>query len=330
MVPGMKPPRTLLPILVCALALAWATAAMPVAARTDMDAAPASPAAERNWAVDATGPRARGETAAERCTADRRHCITLGNYVADVCRTLDAVAAENALDPHFFARLIWKESLFDAGAVSPVGAQGIAQFMPGTAALRGLKDAWNPAEALAVSARYLAELAAHHGNIGLAAVAYNGGEARAERFVAASGSLPFETRAYVEAITGISPEVWRDAPPRTLDLSLDGETAFQTACITMAENRGIREFRPAAPDMPWGVILASNRDRTGAERQVARITHRYSEVLAGEPVYYTRNRQPGLRGRFHFAQVGRQTRADAEALCNRLRAAGGDCMVLRN
>ena len=115
----------------------------------------------------------------------------------DVCRTIEAVAEANALDPSFFARLIWKESLFDAGAVSPKGAQGIAQFIPETAQLRGLEDAFNPAEALSASARYLSELSRDYGNIGLAAVAYNGGEGRLARFLDRKDGLPAETRAYV-------------------------------------------------------------------------------------------------------------------------------------
>jgi hypothetical protein len=138
------------------------------------------------------------------------------------------VAKGNGVDVDFFARLIWKESLFDAAAISPAGAQGIAQFMPGTAKLRGLRDAFNPAAALAASAEYLAELSRNYGNLGLAAAAYNGGEARIERYIAAGGGLPAETRAYVHAITGHSVEVWRDAPPTALDLALDKGAPFQT------------------------------------------------------------------------------------------------------
>jgi soluble lytic murein transglycosylase-like protein len=49
-------------------------------------------------------------------------------------------AAENALSVEFFARVIWQESRFDAHAVSPKGAAGIAQFMPATASWHGLAD----------------------------------------------------------------------------------------------------------------------------------------------------------------------------------------------
>ena len=56
----------------------------------------------------------------------------------DICRALEQSAAENALPVELFARLIWQESRFDARAVSPKGAEGIAQFMPHTASWHGL------------------------------------------------------------------------------------------------------------------------------------------------------------------------------------------------
>jgi Transglycosylase SLT domain len=283
--------------------------------------------------IAAIAPRPRSLPPASperRCTDDLAYCITLTNYVPDVCRTIEAVARDASLDPGFFARLIWKESLFDAAAVSPKGAQGIAQFIPATAQRRGLKDAFNPAEALLASARYLAELSRDYGNVGLAAAAYNGGEGRVARFLAQDGGLPAETRAYVEAITGHSAETWRDAPPRTVDLALAADASFQTACIAQAANRAIREFKTGPTVLPWGVVVASNRDRDGAARQVARLTNRYAAVLRGESITYTRNRRPGMPRTLTFAQVGRDSRASADALCARLQAAGADCMVLRN
>lgn len=269
-----------------------------------------------------------------RCTADGRACVALATYVADVCRLIEAAARENALDENFFARLLWKESLFDAAAVSPAGAQGIAQFMPGTAKLRGLEDAFNPAEALYASAAYLADLARAYGNIGLAAAAYNAGEAGLERFLAAKSGLPAETRAYVAAITGYPVETWRDAPPATLDLALAregaGDAAFQAACVAQAARRGIRSFETGPKLKPWGIVIASNRESDGAERQVRRLQNRYAAVLGGESVAYGSGRGPGLRMRMVFAQVGRDSRAEADAFCGRLRAAGGDCMVRKN
>jgi hypothetical protein len=291
----------------------------------------AAPAEDERVVLARVEPMPRAAAAGDRrCTRDGRHCIARASYMPDVCRTIEAAARESGIDVGFFARLVWRESLFDAAAVSPAGALGIAQFIPATAERRGLADPFNPAEALAASARYLADLARAYGNIGLAAAAYNGGEARVERYLAGDGGLPAETRAYVEAITGHPVETWRDRPPGTLDLALDAATPFQAACVAQAASRTVREFRSTPPLLPWGVVVASNRDSAGAERQVARLKHRHAGVLETEPVSYTRNRRPGMPGRLYFAQIGRETRAEADALCGRLRAAGGDCMVLRN
>ena len=281
--------------------------------------------------MPAPGPEPRARPALVlTCAADGVNCIASTSYLVDVCRVIEAEAVGNALDPNFFARLVWRESLFDASAVSPAGAQGIAQFMPETARLRGLADPFNPVEALRASARYLSDLRARFGNIGLAAAAYNGGEARAQKFVAAEGGLAAETRAYVSAITGHSAEAWRDSPPAAVDLALSREGAFQTACVAHAERRRWREYPDTPPLRPWGVILASNRDRDGAERQMSRLRNRYAAVLDGEQIAYSHARGPGMPRRRHMAQIGRETRADAEAFCARLRAAGGACMVLRN
>jgi hypothetical protein len=280
----------------------------------------------------AVAPRARPPDVASdrRCTADASVCIDAATYVADVCRVIEAAAALHGLDPGFLARLIWRESLFDAAAVSPAGAEGIAQFMPETARIRGLADPLNPAEALFASASYLADLARAYGNLGLAAAAYNGGEARADRFVAQAVGLPLETRAYVHAITGHSAETWRDAPPPVAAFPLEDGKAFRAACEDFAATRGRRAF-PDGPSLaPWGVVVASNRDREGAERQAARLRNRHAAILGVEAAAFSRGRRPGMPRSLHYVQFGRESRAEADALCARLRADGGDCMVLRN
>jgi len=315
-----------LPLLV-ALVAALAVPASPALSDPPASRAPRVTAAARDY-VPAPRPRAEGQ--GMRCTADRAVCISLTSYIPDVCRTIEAAAQANDLDPNFFVRLVWKESLFDAGAVSPAGAQGIAQFMPDTARLRGLADPFNPAEALRASARYLSDLSRAYGNIGLAAVAYNGGEARAERFIAGQGGLPLETRAYVAAITGHTAQTWRDAPPPPPDLALAPDKSFQDACVAHAATRKLREFPTEDPLRAWGVIVASNASRDGAERQVARLKNRHAAVLQPERIAYARARLPGMPRRLHTAQVGRDTRAEADGLCQRLKAAGGACIVLKN
>jgi hypothetical protein len=94
--------------------------------------------------------------------------------------------------------------------VSPKGAQGIAQFMPGTAALRKLSDPFDPARAIPASAHYLSDLSGMFGSLGLAAAAYNAGEQRVADWLSGAGQLPAETKNYVMFITGRSAEEWKD------------------------------------------------------------------------------------------------------------------------
>ena len=114
------------PLLACALALANAPA------NAQAGATPATPD-NRESAHPSTASELR-ETSAQPPTTD------------DVCRALEQSAAENALPVEFFARVIWQESRFDALAVSPKGAAGIAQFMPATASWHGLADPFDPIE----------------------------------------------------------------------------------------------------------------------------------------------------------------------------------------
>jgi len=111
-----------------------------------------------------------------------------------LCEALAKAAASHDLPADFFARLIWQESRFKADAVSPAGAQGVAQFMPATARLRQLENPFNPLEAIAKSAQLLAELRREFGNFGLAAAAYNAGPGRVRDWLVRRRPLPGETR----------------------------------------------------------------------------------------------------------------------------------------
>ncbi len=129
-----------------------------------------------------------------------------------VCETLADAAVDHNIPAPFLIRLIWQESRFNQNAVSPVGAQGVAQFMPATAAAMRLADPFNPLEAVRASAALLRELIGQFGNLGLAAAAYNAGPKRVQDWLAKRGNLPKETRDYVQHITGVAPEHWKSKP----------------------------------------------------------------------------------------------------------------------
>lgn len=104
------------------------------------------------------------------------------------------------LSPALLEAVVWQESRWRADAVSPAGARGLAQLMPGTARDLGV-DPDNPLANLEGGARYLREqLDRFDGDLELALAAYNAGPGRVER----SGGVPRirETQAYVAAIIG--------------------------------------------------------------------------------------------------------------------------------
>ena len=110
------------------------------------------------------------------------------------------LSARFDLSPALLEAVVWQESRWNENAVSPVGAQGLAQLMPGTARYLGV-DPRDPFANLEGGARYLREqLDRFGGDIEKALAAYNAGPGRVER----AGGIPRirETQQYVAAIMG--------------------------------------------------------------------------------------------------------------------------------
>ena len=258
-------------------------------------------------------------------------CIGQGDFVGDVCDAIATYAWANRLPQAYLARLIWQESRFDPNALSPAGAQGIAQFMPGTAHMRGLPNAFQPAKALAYSAEYLRELADRFGNLGLAAAAYNAGEGRVSRYIN-GGTLPSETRAYVRIVTGQPADLWLSDGVSDADYALDPGESFDAACRDMAKAVPVPILTAVQGDWrPWGVLLAQNFNPGISTRQFDRVVARYDDVLRGERLLMLTVRNPSFGRRLrHSAMIGRDSRAEADELCQALRRAGGSCIVVRN
>src|SRR5207248_2765947 len=102
-----------------------------------------------------------------------------------VCRTIERSAQAAHLPVEFVTRVIWRESSFRPGVVSRAGAEGIAQFMPSTAASRGLADPFDPEQAIPKAARFLAERRQRCGGVGdLGAL----GRAARRQFLEAAGA----------------------------------------------------------------------------------------------------------------------------------------------
>ncbi len=110
------------------------------------------------------------------------------------------LSARFDLSPSLIEAMVWQESRWNPNAVSPVGARGLAQLMPGTARELGV-DPRDPFANLEGGARYLrAQLDRFDGDLEKALAAYNAGPGRVER----AGGVPRirETQQYVASIMG--------------------------------------------------------------------------------------------------------------------------------
>jgi Transglycosylase SLT domain/D-alanyl-D-alanine carboxypeptidase len=114
---------------------------------------------------------------------------------------LNRAAQRWSVSATLLAAQLYAESGFNPFVVSPAGAQGIAQFMPGTARGIGLRDPFDPDQAIDAQAHLMRDLLRQFGAVPLALAAYNAGPAP----VQACGCVPAipETRGYVARILGL-------------------------------------------------------------------------------------------------------------------------------
>ncbi len=112
-----------------------------------------------------------------------------------VAPAINAAAAGAGVDSRLLAALVWTESTFNQAAISPAGAIGLTQLMPGTAAGLGV-DPYDPVQNLQGGARYLRIQLERFGRIDLALAAYNAGPGRV---IDAGYEVPdiVETQLYV-------------------------------------------------------------------------------------------------------------------------------------
>lgn len=162
----------------------------------------AGPLADAAASVAATGEAApvqvEGLSIPDFAIADpARHAAGIPpRYTAKIAE----LSARFDLSPSLLEAVVWQESRWRENAVSPVGARGLAQLMPGTARYLGV-DSNDPFQNLEGGARYLREqLDRFDGNLEKALAAYNAGPGRVER----AGGIPNirETKQYVAAIIG--------------------------------------------------------------------------------------------------------------------------------
>jgi len=184
--------------------------------------------------------RAPAQSAA--MTAQRQSSVA--DFVAEAARRF-------AIPESWIYGVIRVESAGDPRALSPKGAVGLMQIMPGTwLQLRARyalgDDIYDPHDNVIAGAAYLRELYDRYGSPGLFA-AYNAGPARYERYLARGGELPGETVAYMRKLASVAAGKPRLAPPSaTVDPTAWTRSALFAAAMRDAARRN--ESTASSPD----------------------------------------------------------------------------------
>jgi hypothetical protein len=259
-----------LPACICLVTLSGAAVADEIPSgqisirKAEGGEAPASVAdAPANGSPEQPGsamPVGRPTPIKDRVVARSRH---------EICETVAASAQSNDLPLPFFIRLLFQESGFKPDVVSRAGAQGIAQFMPETAATVGLRNPFDPIQAIAASARLLGDLVRRFGNLGLAAAAYNAGPRRIQDWLDKKGRLPDETQHYVRTITGSPAETWKGRVKARLAAVLPREAPCQERVAVIAAMAAAPSTR-RKPVGHWTPTIVVERKRSKGESRHAK------------------------------------------------------------
>jgi hypothetical protein len=240
-----------------------------------------------------------------------------------VCSAAASVAQANNLPVPFFSNLIWAESSFDIRTISRAGAQGIAQFMPRTAVQFGLINPFEPIHALNVSGKFLRDLNAQFGNLGLAAAAYNAGPRRVSDWLAKRGELPGETRNYVVRITGRPVEEWVGAKNDVEMLLMPAKApCVQVAEAVEAQVKAVRTARLIAELAATASQMRDKKDDVQPAAAVASDTTERGWIVRATVM--VRNVLKRLEAREYAAKLSAKVAAAKAAAAKQTRLAAND------
>lgn len=168
-----------------------------------------------------------------------------------------AAAAKYNIDAALIKAMMHTESVFNPRAKSPVGAMGLMQLMPSTATWLGVKNAWDPAQNIDGSAKFLAWLHKRLTNPDHIIAAYNAGYGNVQKY---GGVPPFkETRNYVASVNSRWKTLYKNDP----GLFAGAPTVAQSAAAPMSAPRASPDNNNASntPTITKGITRIYVRDK---------------------------------------------------------------------
>ena len=139
-----------------------------------------------------------------------------------------------------------------------------------------------------------------------------------------------ETESYVFDIMGEPADKFSDAAYAGTVQPLDPKAEFCDACRKLPVIMSTTVAMATINVKPWGVQVAGNFRRGAAISQWQRLSGRFPALLAGHDPVVSRVRTPLGRRGIYAVRIGVDNRADANIICQKLRRAGGACIVVRN
>ena len=200
-------------------------------------------------------PLIAGASLGDEALETTHHVTHTANDYNDV---INSSEDQNGLPPGMLSRVIRRESNFNPAAVSPKGALGIMQFMPGTAKEMGI-DPLDPEQAIPAGAEYLRQLHDRVGNWRDALAAYNWGENNVLKY--GYSHAPAETRKYVASIMGT------DAAGSAIQRAKQSMTAQQALARRVALPAAAGAAALSFPDQVAGALPAQDDQSQNVSRE---------------------------------------------------------------
>jgi len=145
---------------------------------------------------------------------------------------INAAGQQYGIDPDLLRAQMMRESQGNPKAVSPKGALGLMQLMPGTAQDLGVTNVTDPQQNIMGGAKYMRQLIDKYGDLDKAVQAYNMGPAAYDKYASGQRGLPEETSKYLDRVSSTFAELKKGIMPQQTSTTAADEWLGQSKPAT--------------------------------------------------------------------------------------------------